>query len=79
MVVVLQVKADDDMGQVGTQTGTIQPCFRFFKIGRSIVYKMHFYFVLFLNWICKVFSLFVLWQLTKIKSDNILSTFIVIQ
>ena len=50
MVVVLQVKADD-MGQVGTQTGTIQPCFHFFKIGRSIVYKMHFYFVLFLNWI----------------------------
>ena len=36
MVVVLQVKADD-MGQVGTQTGTIQPCFHFFKIGRSIV------------------------------------------
>ena len=51
MVVVLQVKADDDMGQVGTQTGTIQPCFHVFKIGRSIVYKMHFYFVLFLNWI----------------------------
>ena len=41
MVVVLQVKADD-LGQVGTQTGTIQPCFHFFKIGRSIVYKMHF-------------------------------------
>ena len=35
------VKADD-VGQVGTQTGTIEPCFHFFKIGRSIVYKMHF-------------------------------------
>ena len=42
MVVFLKVKADNGMGQVGTQTGTIGPCFHVFKIGRSIVYKMHF-------------------------------------
>ena len=51
MVVFLKVKADNGVGQVGTQTGTIRACFHVFKIGRSIVYKMHFYFVLFLNWI----------------------------
>ena len=38
MVVFLKVKADNGMGQVGTQTGTFRPCFHVFKIGRSIVY-----------------------------------------